>query len=259
MTDFLSIKFCQIEFDAQHRLDIAEPRRAPSPRSRQVTSGQHDEWECVGSGHKPARVRTLFLRGSECRFHCAMCDLWQYTHVQATLPGDIPAQIQQGLSDLASIHPTPIWLKLYNASSFFDAKNVPPEDLPTIARLVASMQRVIVENHPRLVDQTSLADFRNQLGATSLELAMGLETVHSQVLQQLNKQMTVADYQRAVAICHRESVTVRSFVLLQTPWIDPASAIDWCQSTIDAAREMGVQHICVIPTRVVMGRWSKSP
>lgn len=219
------------------------------PKPDHTLLGQHDEWEATGDGHEPARVRTLFLRGSECRFHCTMCDLWQYTHIEPTGLGDIPAQIRQGLSDLSSVTPTPAWLKLYNASSFFDSKNVPVEDLPWIARLVSVMQRVIVENHPRLTDRAPLAAFSEQIQPARLELAMGLETVHEQVLQQLNKQMTVADFRAAVGKCHTENVSVRAFVLLQTPWLDQSSALHWCQATVDAARDMGVQHVSVIPMR----------
>ncbi len=163
--------------------------------------GQHDEWEAAGGNAGPVRVRTLFLRGSECRFHCTMCDLWRYTHIDATRPGDIPLQIQQGLSDLAATEPRPIWLKLYNASSFFDTKNVPSSDLATIAGLVANMQRVIVENHPRLVSSSALGSFVEQIQPSRLELAMGLETVHDEVLKKLNKQMTVEDFRQAVLIC----------------------------------------------------------
>lgn len=219
------------------------------PKPDHTLLGQHDEWEATGVGHEPARVRTLFLRGSECRFHCTMCDLWKYTHTEQTRPGDIPAQIRQGLCDLSSITPAPTWLKLYNASSFFDSKNVPVEDLPWIARLVSVVQRVIVENHPRLTDRATLAAFGEQIQPARLELAMGLETVHEKVLQQLNKQMTVADFRAAVANCHAENVFVRAFVLLQTPWLDQSSALHWCQATVDAARDMGVQHVSVIPMR----------
>ena len=221
------------------------PRPLPGP----TLLGQHDEWEATGAGPSPVRVRTLFLRGSECRFHCAMCDLWQYTHNSITQPGDIPLQIQQGISDLAATNPRPVWLKLYNASSFFDAKNIPSTDLPTIARQVRSMQRVIVENHPRLLAANALTSFCEQLQPAKLEVAMGLETVHAEVLHKLNKQMTVDDFRAAVELCKKHDVAVRAFVLLQPPWLDRAAAMLWCQATIDSARHMGVQHICVIPVR----------
>ncbi len=212
--------------------------------------GQQDEWEARSAmDHSPVRVRTLFLRGAECRFHCTMCDLWQYTHVQSTRVGDIPEQLRQGLSDVASTEPQPTWLKLYNASSFFDNRNVPTEDLPNVASQVRLMQRVIVENHPRLLSSAALDSFRSQIAPAQLEVAMGLETVHVEVLRKLNKQMTVDDFQSAIDLCRRSSVDTRAFVLLQTPWLDHEAALHWCQATIDAARSMGVRHISVIPVR----------
>lgn len=217
--------------------------------------GQLDEWEPSGPGLAPAavRVRTLFLRGSECRFHCTMCDLWRHTHSEATRPGDIPMQIAKGLQDIQTISPAPTWLKLYNAASFFDSKNIPAEDVPQIAQLVQCMNRIVIENHPRLTLSQSLAGFVELIQPAQLEVAMGLETAEPEVLRKLNKQMTVDDFRRAVEICHRQNVFIRAFVLLQPPWLDRASALSWCQATIDVAREMGVQHVSVIPVRAGNG------
>lgn len=227
------------------------PRPEPSDR----LLGQQDEWEPSSPqpGCNSVRVRTLFLRGSECRFRCTMCDLWQYTHLEPTQPGHIPQQIQSGLADIASLDPPPVWLKLYNAASFFDSKNIPAVDLPAIAHQVRGMQRVIVENHPRLLISDLITDFRDRIQPARLEIAMGLETVHTEVLRKLNKQMTLADFQNAVQFCHNRQVAVRAFVLLQTPWLDHCSAMKWCQASIDAARDMGVEHISVIPMRAGNG------
>ncbi len=225
----------------------------PRPAAGGPLLGQNDEWESAGVGQQIVRVRTLFLRGSECRFHCTMCDLWQGTYPGTTQPGELPQQIRQGLRDVAVTEPRPRWLKLYNASSFFDPKNVPPEDLPEIARLVGGMQRVIVENHPRLVNAAVLESFCRQIQPAQLEVAMGLETIHADVLRQLNKQMTVDDFRAAVDICLEQDVVVRGFVLLQTPWLNGQSSMEWCQRTIDAAQQMGVQHISLIPVRLGNG------
>ncbi len=198
---------------------------------------------------EPVRVRTLFLRGSECRFHCTMCDSLAEYVCRVTPVGDITRQIELALSDLVDHPSPPVWLKLYNASNFFDPKNIPVEDLPTIASLVRPFQRIIVECHPRLITREKLAAFQAQCQPAQLEVAMGLECVHPDVLRKLNKQMTLEQYRDAVALCLSQRATVRSFVLLQPPWLTQSEAMVWCQASIEAARQMGVRHVSVIPVR----------
>ncbi|MCC6509384.1 MAG: radical SAM protein [Pirellulaceae bacterium] len=211
----------------------------------------HDEWEPSTNAGQPARVRTLFLRGSECRFRCLMCDLWKYTHTEATSPGDISRQVQQGITAAGPENgPRCSWLKLYNASSFFDTKNIPSSDLPAIADQVRiGFERVIVENHPRLLPMDVVERFQRAIHPARLEIAMGLETVEPTVLERLNKQMTVDDFRRAAAACRLIDVDVRTFVLLQPPWMSVADAVLWCQRSIDLAIECGARLVSVIPVR----------
>jgi uncharacterized Fe-S cluster-containing MiaB family protein len=83
-------------------------------------------------------------------------------------------------------------LKLYNAGSFFDAGAIPTADHPAIAERCRNFPRVVVECHPSLVGERMLP-FRDRLGATRLEVAMGLETAHPGVLAKLDKRMTTED------------------------------------------------------------------
>ncbi len=121
--------------------------------------------------------------------------------------------------------------------------------MPTIGRMVSIMQRVIVENHPRLLSRDHLMAFVKDIQPAQLEVAMGLETVHPEVLGKLNKSMTIDDFRSAVNLCHELTVNVRAFVLLQTPWLSRLEGIQWCQRSIEAAIDMGVQHISIIPVR----------
>ena len=210
-----------------------------------------DEWEASGPEGNPVRVRTIFLRGSECRFHCVMCDLWQFTHLVPPSPGAIAAQVDAGglqRSPPAPDQPAPTWIKLYNASSFFDSKNVPTDDLPVIAQRVSRFDRVIVENHPRTMPWQRVNEFQRRLGG-QLEIAMGLETIEPYVLARLNKQMTADDFADAARACRRRQIDVRAFVLLRPPWLDEQTAVDWCRRSIDFAIEHGARHVSVIPTR----------
>lgn len=188
-------------------------------------------------------VATIFLTNRECPFRCLMCDLWRHT-IDRTVPvGAISAQIDYALARL----PATRHIKLYNSGNFFDRKAIPPEDHPAIASRVRGFSTVIVENHPNLCGEVCLR-FRDQLGGR-LEIAMGLETVHPEVLDRLNKRMTLADFERAVTFLRRHDIDVRTFILLRPPFLSEAEGIEWALRTMTWAFDVGVGCCSLVPTR----------
>jgi radical SAM enzyme (TIGR01210 family) len=192
-------------------------------------------------------VASLFLTNRECPFRCLMCDLWKYTTDQRVPEGAIPAQIEYALTRL----PQAQHVKLYNAGNFFDAQAIPRADHARIADLVSRFQTAIVECHPLLVGPRCLA-FRDQL-RPALEVAMGLETVHPQVLARLNKRMTLGDFERAARFLTSNGVAVRAFILLRPPFLGEDEGVEWAIRSIDFAFAVGVECCSIIPTRAGNG------
>lgn len=192
-------------------------------------------------------VATIFLTNRECPYRCLMCDLWKNTLDDVVPPGAIPEQIDYALGRLPSAQ----HIKLYNSGNFFDAKAIPPGDHAAIAQRVRGFSTVIVENHPNLCTD-ACARFRDSLG-TSLEVALGLETVHPRVLPALNKQMTLADFDRAVELLLRDDITVRAFILLRPPTLDEEEGVEWALRSIEHCFALGVGCCAVIPTRAGNG------
>src|SRR6202167_4699393 len=145
------------------------------------------EEECSKDG-TVLPVSTVFLTNRECPWRCVMCDLWRNTLTEDVPIGAIPAQIDYALARLSNARQ----IKLYNAGSFFDRRAIPMDDFPAIADRVKSFERVIVENHPALIGESSVR-FRDSLQAP-LEVAMGLETVHPAILPRLNKRMSLRQF-----------------------------------------------------------------
>jgi radical SAM enzyme (TIGR01210 family) len=133
-------------------------------------------------------VNTIFLTNRECPWRCLMCDLWKNTLTETVPAGAIPAQIEYALTRL----PAACHIKLYNGGSFFDPRAIPLADYEAIAVLLRPFEHVIVESHPALVGDSCLR-FRDLLSG-SLEVAMGLETANPEVLQRLNKHMTLDQF-----------------------------------------------------------------
>jgi len=203
----------------------------------------------VASADQTVRCRVVILSGAECRFTCAMCDLWRHSLDRPTEPGRLPAQLRAALADEPL--PPADWIKLYNGSNFFDPRSVPESDLPAIADLCRGRRRVVVENHPRLVGD-AVWRFRDRL-AGSLEVAMGLETIHPTILPRLEKRMTADDFTDATRRLLGEGVAVRAFVLLGLPWATAEESLEWCVRSVDFARAIGVRHVSIVPTRTCNG------
>lgn len=192
-------------------------------------------------------VATLFLTNRECPFRCLMCDLWKNTLEDSVAPGQILEQIRWALAQV----PAAQHLKLYNSGNFFDPGAIPPDDYAGIADLAAPFERVIVECHPRLVGRRC-REFHALL-AGELEVAMGLETVHPDVLPRLNKQMTLDDFARAARDLRSNGIAVRAFILVRPPFLSDAEGLEWACRSLDFAFSVGVECCSLMPTRAGNG------
>ena len=188
-------------------------------------------------------VATIFLTNKECPFHCLMCDLWKNTTDFTVTIGSIPRQIEFALSQLPSVK----HLKLYNSGNFFDKKAIPRADHPEIISLLQGFETVLIENHPKLITRDVL-DFRDKFQG-NLEVAMGLETSHPDVLRSLNKSMTLADFSNACNFLNSNDIPVRAFILLRPPFLDEQEGLFWAKRTMDFAFNAGVECCVIIPTR----------
>jgi archaeosine synthase beta-subunit len=218
-----------------------------------------DELEIAAKG-QTVPTRVLLLTGSECRFTCTMCDLWRHTLDRATQSGDLVEQIRFGLEKPITLNPMPLperltteapWIKLYNSSNFFDNYNVPKDDLPSIAAQLHRFGRIIVENHPRILND-AICRFRDLLEG-QLEIAMGLETCQPEMLHWLNKSMTLADFERAVKALQDWRIDMRVFILFGLPGQTIAESQSSCVETIRYADRLGIRHCSVIPLRTQAG------
>lgn len=192
-------------------------------------------------------VSTLFLTNRECPFRCLMCDLWKHTTTTDTPRCAIPAQIRHAFDRL----PPARHVKLYNNGNFFDRRAIPPEDHPAIAKLIRDFRTVIVENHPKLCTDDCLR-FRDRLNG-EFEVAIGLETVHPEILPALNKRMSVDDFDRAARFLRSNGIELRTFLLLKPPFLDDEAAVEWALRSLDHAFDTGVRVCSIVPVRAGNG------
>ena len=234
-------------------LDLRGPKAVLDPM-RAYGATAEEELDAAGA---LASTAVLFLTNRECPFHCVMCDLWVHTLDDVVPEGAIAAQIREALAAL----PPCRQIKLYNAGSFFDPQAIPSEDDEMIAHLLEPFERVIVEAHPAYLRgpyaERCLA-FRDRLRHARetgtreggrLEVAIGLETAHPDVLRRLNKRMTIDDFVTASRFLRDHQIDVRAFVLLQPPFMPVDESVEWGCRSIDLAFDAGAGVCSIIPTR----------
>ena len=201
-----------------------------------------DEDERAATG-EVVPVATILLTNRECPWRCLMCDLWRNTLTESVPGRAIPAQIDYALQRLKPAR----HIKLYNSGSFFDPKAIPHEDYAAIAERVAGFERVIVECHPALVGE-SCVDFRDLI-AGKLEVAMGLETVHREILARLNKRMTLEQFERAADFLRKNDIDLRVFILVKPPFMREEEVVEWATRSLEFAFDCGATAATLIPTR----------
>lgn len=200
------------------------------------------EKERTASG-KIEDTAIIFLTNRECPFYCLMCDLWKNTTDKFVPAGAIPEQIEWALDQM----PKTKHLKLYNSGSFFDEKAIPEADYPKIASLINHFETVIVESHPKLINEKCLR-FKEML-KPELEIAIGLETSHPEILKLLHKQMTLNDFSNAVGFLSKNKIRTRTFILLKPPFLSEEEGIYWAKCSVDFAFDSGVECCTIIPVR----------
>jgi archaeosine synthase beta-subunit len=221
----------------KHQRPLKQPANAFKP----YLFFQEEE---IGRNGVLQKVNTIFLTNRECPFTCVMCDLWRHTLDEPTPAGAIPEQIRFALERL----PDADTVKLYNSGNFFDGKAIPVSDYERIAEHISMFEHVVVENHPKLIGGF-IPSFRDMI-AGSLEIAMGLETVHPGVLPKLNKQMSTEDFAAATHFLAENEIDVRAFILLNPPFLlGEKENKKWCLESVRFAFDNGVTTCSIIPTR----------
>ena len=193
------------------------------------------------------RALTVFLAGAECPFTCSFCDLWQWTIDGPTPPGALATQLESVLRTLEE--PVPHRLKLYTASNFFDRRAVPREDYLGLARLAAPFASVTVESHASTIGAATRELARALGDGQSLEVAIGLETIHPHAMQQLNKRLELSRFDGAAQWLADAGIDLRTFVLLGAPYVPAEESVEWTVRTAMHAATRGASMVSIIPVR----------
>jgi radical SAM enzyme (TIGR01210 family) len=194
-----------------------------------------------------AKSGVVLLTNRECPWRCVMCDLWKHTTLETVPEGAITRQVESAVNMWAEAGALPVQVKLYNSGSFFDSAAIPETDYAPVARQIAFAKNIVVESHPLLVGARTLR-LRDLLSGT-LEVAMGLETAHPDVLKKLNKKVDLETFARAAAFLAAEHIALRAIIQVNPPFQEPADGVVWAQKSAAFAFDCGATAVTLIPTR----------
>jgi radical SAM enzyme (TIGR01210 family) len=229
---------------------IRSLRGEKSPVDPYVPYGWFNEPELDLQG-EVNEVSAILLSNRECPYTCLMCDLWQHT-TDETLPvGAIPLQMEYAFKKLSPAK----HLKLFNSGSFFDPRAVPVDDYPQIASLSSAFEQVLVESHTAFIGEECVEFSRSLRG--QLQVAIGLETVHPEILPSLNKGMSLEDFKKSVGFLRSNGISTRAFILLRPPFLSEVEGLEWACRSIDFAFSCGVDVCSLIPVRSGNGALDK--
>ena len=86
-----------------------------------------------------------------------------------------------------------------------------------------------------------------------LEIALGLETIHPEALKKLNKRVSLDQFRTAANFVTKNNMSLRTFVLLQPPFIPTEESVVWAKRSIDFSQDCGASVTALIPTRTGNG------
>jgi radical SAM enzyme (TIGR01210 family) len=229
---------------------LAQRPTRPAAPDQERPHGVFLERERMASGDV-VDSGVVLLTNRECPWRCLMCDLWKDTTLHSVPEGVIPRQVEVAVRKWSDSGTLPVQVKLYNSGSFFDVAAIPPADYEPVARQIAFARHIVVESHPLLVGDRARV-FRDLLPGT-LEVALGLETAHPQVLEKLNKKFDLAQFARAAEFLASERIALRAFILVNPPFLDERLGLEWAVKSAEFAFACGAGAVALIPTRTGNG------
>lgn len=225
------------------------------PRSRDRRRGEAAPvavWtEKEHTAGREATAGVVILRTTGCAHAaskgCTMCgyNIESSADISAE---DISSQFRKAVQDMGEID----LLKVYTSGSFLDEREMPND----VAKQVTGWCRdggvgLLIESRAEFVTDESMRELMAQ--HEDVEVAIGLESANDKVLRySINKNMTVADYDRAAAAVKQSGARLRSYVLLKPPFLTEAEAIG---DSIAAAKHAALQSdtISINPVNVQRG------
>jgi len=202
----------------------------------------------------------IYMRSTGCQWMleddfsgCAMCG-----HLAgSTLGSPIKAEayISQFDDIISQFDFTDIpMLCIYNAGSFFNNREMPPEARKHIYKTLhyhKDIRQIIFESRPDYISEEEMQILKSSLPDKRLEIGIGLESSNEFIRQVcLNKGFNLEKFLQALTIIKKNGIHFLAYVLLKPPFVDEKTAIEDAISSVEWAFSKGVDVVSLEPVSV---------
>jgi radical SAM enzyme (TIGR01210 family) len=229
-------------------LDLVCSRlRRARPR---VTAGPDFTTRIETVGGRPFVYLWFRTRGcrADARGECTMCNYGASAPVSTH---QMVAAVTRGLSSIAGLGE--VTLMVSPSGSMFDEWEVPAEAREAIFQLAkaAGVREIITETRAESLDDECVRGFASLFGHEQPGIGLGLESADPWILKYcLNKSMSLPSYSSAVEVLRHSGVNAITNVLLGSPFLTQAEAIDDAIHSVRWAFAQGAGLCCVFPSHV---------
>ena len=231
-----------------HFLDLVCARL----RSARPGAGVGDDFSTRIETVRGAPFVSLWFRTRGCRHDarggCTMCNYGASTAVS----GD--EMVEAVRNGLATLDPNDdMTLLLSPSGSMFDEWEVPARAREQIFRLAheARLRTVLCETRAETLTDGLVRGFAGLFDDREAGIGIGLESANPWILKYVvNKALSLDDYRAAMALLHRHGVLSTANVLLGSPFLSEAEAIDDAVDAIQWAFTAGSDQCVLFPAHV---------
>jgi radical SAM enzyme (TIGR01210 family) len=204
----------------------------------------------------------FFLRSNGCRWArdpdgaggCAMCGHIAGASRGTTLPAAALASQFRTVFDRIDFLRFPM-LCLYNAGSFLNPEELPPDARRDILHCVAGnddIEHLIIESRPEFFQPEVLGELSSILCGKTVEIGVGLET-HDPILRNaiLNKGVQNPDLERLKPILQAyDNLRLLCYVLVKPPFLSEGYALQDAIDSVNYAFGIGADVVSLEPVSI---------
>ena len=131
------------------------------------------------------------------------------------------------------------FVKIFNSGSFLDDKEIPQSIRKKILeRLYRDADKVSVESRPEFITNDKLVEIKNIAGSKTFGIGVGLETADDFIREHcINKGFTFDVYKKAADIIKKHDFSLKTYVLVKSPFVSEKKAIDDAVKTIEKIKD----------------------
>jgi len=135
------------------------------------------------------------------------------------------------------------WIKIFGSGSFLDENQIPKKareyfinSCIKIAERI-KLRRVTIESRPEFVTKEKVLEFMRKFKPRNIELdiAIGLEVADDKLLKKLRKGFSLKDYENATKIIHECGAKVRTYLLVNIPFLSKKEMIKKLEQSVEYA------------------------